>query len=288
MAPTRRTVLALAGSLLGAGCSTAPGTGTQSTSPTDTESPQTSTDRTTTDDPTTATRTPGPVTVSQLTVTPGVVSRNTPDSIAVYGARGQQYVVASVEAASTRGPKREAFALETDAGTLTPAPPEEVVGMSQTLRGYGQAYDRTSGWIAFEVVKPLETSTATLTWPDGETTLSEAAVSRLARPPTDFAVREISAPETVRPDEDATLSVTVENTGDVAGTWIGALNRSGPAIASIPVTAIAVDVEPGESTTWTHTNTPDDRYEQREGTMTFRLDWRTGSEARDVVIAANS
>jgi hypothetical protein len=277
MERTRRATLATLCSLAGAGCLGA-------ANPGDTDEATTRTTTTTEGTTTETTETTVDVSVSDVAVSPAVVAYNSPDSVGVDGDRGTQVVVATVAAAESPSPDAGVFALEADGTRYGPA--EGVGGMAGNLWDYGEPYgEADSGWVAFVVPKPLEAGRVALTRPGGEHTLSAAARERLARPPTTFEVEEFAAPAEVRPGEDATLTVTVANVGDADGTWVGALNRSGPSVAYTPETSASLAVPAGETATWTHTNTPDDRYtDEPEGTMEFRLRWRDSSRSRSVVV----
>lgn len=277
MERTRRTVLASLGTLLSAGCLGQDTPGGR----------QTETTTTTVDDTTATTATgTGEVTVSDLAVTPQYVARDSPDSIGTYGARNEQFVVATVSAAGDGAPDREEFALAAGEETFDHA--EGVGGMGGHLWDRGEPYGEASeGWLAFAVPTPLDVGSAATTWPGGEHTLDDDALGRLRRPPTDFEAREFTAPDSVRLDEDATLTLTIENTGAADGTFVGALNRSGPSVAYAPETAVRLAVSAGETATWRYTNTPDDRYGERAETMTFRLQWGDESLSRAVAVTAD-
>lgn len=278
MRHTRRSVLAaLVGTAVaGGGCvggTDDSATGATTTSPAD---------RTTTEPTTTAPTTASyDASVSRTAVTPGLVARNSPDSITVYGSRGEQYVLAEVTVQGDR-PPGDAFALHTDAGAF-PAT-TEFGGYGPELYGRGRRYgDEATGWLAVVPPKPVETDRAALTWPGGEFQLPDGAVRRLARPPTTFETRSLEAPDSVAADADVTLSVTVANTGSADGTWVAALNRSGPSVAVIPETTASLQVPAGETREWTYTNTAADRYGDGDR-MELRLVTRNGDTTRTVTV----
>jgi len=219
------------------------------------------------------------VSVESVAVTPAVVARNSPDTLGVYGQRSTQYVIATVTADGTPIPAPDDIGLATDDGTVRPD--QAVGGMGGELWTYGAPYgDDGVGWLAFVVSKPLETSAAAITQPGGEHPLPADALAGLTRPPTTFTVDSVTAPAEIAADEPATLEVTVTNEGSVPGTWVGALNRSGPSVAYIPETAVRLTVPAGGSRTWTYTNTVEDRFtDQPTGTLEFHLEWRDGSRS---------
>ncbi|SIR48084.1 hypothetical protein SAMN05421858_2428 [Haladaptatus litoreus] len=123
----------------------------------------------------------------------------------------------------------------------------------------------------------------TIRWPDGEFVVHDELTKQLARPPTEFSV-EFSAPESVTSGDEARMTLTVENTGSVAGTFVGALNRVGPNVAYIPVIGISLDIEAGESETWTHSYTPSPHSSTDDLTATFHLNWRDGRQSKTIDI----
>ena len=280
MEHSRRFVLGTVALVASAGCL---GTG----DPGDSEETTTTTPSTGTPETETATTTDlAPLTVSEVTVTPAVVARDSPDTIDVSGDADEQFVIVELSADGTPAPGTADLALETDGRTFDVR--SGVGGMAGELWDFGEPYGgSSSGWVAFVLPNPHETTSATLSWPGGSFELSAAARSALGRPPTSFQVREFSVPETIRIDEDATLAVTVENTSEVDGTWVGAVNRSGPSVAYIPETSISLDVPAGETATWEYTNTPDDRIGSETGTMSFEVRWRGDSLSRSVEVIEN-
>lgn len=277
MEHSRRSVLGTMALVATAGCL---GAGV----PSEPEETTTTTPSTGTPEKETATTTElAPLTVSEVTVTPAVVARDSPDTIDVSGDADEQFVIVQLSADGTPAPGTADLALETDSQSFDVR--TGIGGMAGELWDFGEPYDEGSaGWVAFVLPNPHETAAATFTWPGGSFELSAAARSALGRPPTSFQVREVSVPEAVGIEADADLAVTVENTGEVDGTWIGAVNRSGPSVVHIPETSISLDVPAGETATWEYTNTPDDRIGSEPGTMSFELRWRGDSLTRSVEV----
>ena len=100
-------------------------------------------------------------------------------------------------------------------------------------------------------------------------------------------VRKFAAPEGVALDEAVTLSVAVANVGDVDGTWVGALDGSGPSIASTLEAVARLAVPAGETRTWEHVDALEDRYGDAAGETTFRLDFRGGDRSRTVRVTGS-
>lgn len=294
----RRRFLAVAGGglSLAAGCtsrSSDPAGSTPDSSPSDaTETPTvTPTDSGSTTAPSDGTTSPpgedageaADVSVGDVAVQPDVVAMNYPDSVDVFGHRDERYVVASVTAADGAAPARDEFALELAGKTYAPTLSVGDHGMDYRFFDRGRAYARedATGWLLFAVPAPVAAESPALAWPGGEHRLSEAAAARLSRPPTSFEVVEFAAPAAVEPGATATLSATVENTGDADGTFVLGLNRVGPRVAYAPVARAAVSVPAGETATWEYASDAGDRAEAGDD-MQFHLEWRGGRESRTV------
>ena len=225
------------------------------------------------------------VTVRDVTVLPEVVTRNSPDSYGVYGGRSSQYVVAEVAVASPDEHPPESFAVEADETYDATTDIGDGAGfLADFDTAYGNRGNDSSGWVAFSLPKPLEAKTATLTWEGASHEFGEAALERLRRPPASFDVR-FEAPHAVTPGETVTAAVTAENTGDVDGTFVGALNRVGPRIAYAPEAAIVLNVPSGESASWEFEHDLEFRYENREDPrMRLHLLWNDENVTREVDI----
>ncbi|MFD1514244.1 hypothetical protein [Halomarina rubra] len=219
------------------------------------------------------------------TVAPELVALNSPDSITTYGDRGRQFLVLDATVESGSAPVYSAFELRTESKTYESAPDAGYQGMIWN-RGQRYEYERESGWLAFDLPKPLDTEHATVRWPGGDYRLDRSVLDRLNRPPTSFEVREFSAPESVDNYQQATLTVRIANTGDRSGTFVGALNRIGPAVAYSPEVALEQRIPAGESATWTYSHTPslDARESGEFPDMRLSLRWRGGSESVTVGI----
>lgn len=263
----RRTLLGAAGAGLGALCGcldriAGGGVGTGDSTETDEESTG--------------------IRVLDATATPEVITMGD-DSIGVAGGRDEQFLIVTVGTDDDVAPAVEEFALES--GPESYRPSEDLPLPTRSLWEFERPYDpekRDTGWIGFVLPKPvpIEGESATLTWPGGEHALDEATVAELARPPTDFAVREFAAPATVESHGTVSLSLTVENVGQEAGTFVGALNRVGPEIAYAPEATIRLDLEAGETAVWEHEYGVSTTREDAE--VRFHLHWRGGDETRGV------
>lgn len=238
-------------------------------------------ERSTTDQPPDVT-----VRASAIEVVPQYVAMNTPDSVGVFGGRDEQFVLAGVAVTGSPAPPPDEFVLvagdasygvDTDAGRFGNR-------LWDRERPYG-GDDRSHGLLVFPVPKPLPTGSAAITWPGGEHSLDGTAVAELARPPTDWEVREFAAPETVEPGEEATLSLTVANVGEADGTFVAALNRTGPAVASSPEAAVSLESPAGETASWEYGHAATGRVEGGDDVaMRFYLAWRDGRRTLEVAI----
>lgn len=232
------------------------------------------------------------VEIGEVTVTPELVAMNSPDSIGTFGGRDEQYVAATVSSQGSNIPEYGAF--ELDAGGTAYAADEDAAGTNGYLWTFDSPYQTrydpersTRGWAVFAVPKPLDAESAAISWPGGDRPLESIAVEYLRRPPTEFEIREFAAPDSVEVGEEATVSVTVENAGDVDGTFVGAVNRVGPWIAYAPQAAISLDIPAGETATWAYSHTPDERHVDHDDealAMRFHLNWRGGRSTREITV----
>lgn len=208
-------------------------------------------------------------------------------------------VVIGVDSAWTTGEPSEQFLIATPStdGTETPA------GASFTLRAGSSSYgsiatkrgqigdaggflwkpfhDASDGSpLVYRLPKPLDADSVTIEGPDGEHQLGDDQLQQLNRSPTVFTVQEFSTPESAVSGDEVELTLTVENTGQHDGTFVGVVNRRGPLIASMAAASVLLEVEAGQSATWTHTATPTiERQTQttesktRSHRMTYSLNW---------------
>ncbi|WP_430505824.1 hypothetical protein [Haloparvum sp. PAK95] len=235
----RRQVLASGTALLVAGCvgqdeppDSSPGT----QQPTDTEA------ATSTPTATQGARTT--MTILDERVQPGVVAMNSPDSVAVHGDGGQ-FLLMQVEV--TDGPAPQYSDLSFLVAGERHEPERYRLFKNEDL-GALYEFDKGKGWVVFELPEQVEASEPKFGWPDGTVTLLPRTRTRLETPSPPFDVT-FEAPPTVTEDDSPTLSLSVHNRGEVAGTCVLGLNRVGPRIAYTPVREITVDLDAGESMT---------------------------------------
>ena len=167
--------------------------------------------------------TAGTVVVDSVTVQPGLVGFFI-DFYFVLRRPETQWVVAEVAAADGLPPESFAMTTPDDAFEMR----AEIEYSDASLAAFGDAYAPTEpGWLAAEVPKPLKVEEAALTWDGGRYPVDGAPLDRLRRPPTEFEVSFEAAPiDGV--DGAARSIVTVENVGDVAGTFVAAINMTFP------------------------------------------------------------
>ncbi|WP_178915533.1 hypothetical protein [Natronomonas gomsonensis] len=241
------------------------------------------------------------VSVQDVTATPAVVTLNSPDSYGTYGDRNEQLIIADITVESPDDHPVSSFAVEAG-GERYEVTTDIYRGFE--LETFGKAYEPasdgptpsasasedgetgpSSGWIAAYVPKPLDADSARLTWDGGEHAVDDAVLELLNRPPATFDVT-FEAPDSATVGETVTATVTVGNTADVDGTFVGAINRVGPRIAYAPETEVRLDIEAGENADWEYTHSLDssELEEMEDPSMELHLVWRDGSPVRTVDI----
>lgn len=260
----RRSLLALCGSLAAgtAGClggpdASAPGTVT-STPPTADGTPTDAVGE-----------------VRSVAVLPGVVAPTTPDSIGVLDRAGQYL---AVEFAGD-GVPRSSFSFHFGGGSIGPI--ERSNGFYRDGE-WGVGYEDGSGLLVFALPEQIEADEAELTWAGGAWQPPATVRERLAGPLPSFDVA-LEGPRQVGPEVDPEISVTVTNTGSVAGRYALALNRTGPMVAYAPVRRIAGDLAAGESTVHTDDATSPYETDGEPREVTYRLDVPDGERLSHVV-----
>lgn len=228
------------------------------------------------------------VAVEDVTVRPGVVALDSPDSYGVFGGRDEQYLVAEVAVGTPGALEPSDLVVETDGDEF-----ETTVDVGATggqLPEFGDAYGTTddgSGWIAARLPKPLEADHAAIAWDGGEYALEASVLERLNRPPTDFDVA-LGAPSVASVGDGVTVDVALVNTGGVDGTFVAALNRVGPRVAYAPEATVALPVAAGEYAEWEYTFEIDPEVaEMDDPSVRFHLPWRDGSPTRVVDVATH-
>jgi hypothetical protein len=228
-----------------------------------------------------------PVTVASVKQSPAIVVSNSPDSIGTHGIRDEQFVLITVTSGedatgdgtttggSTLVPDRDEFALEADGDSYSATPLKQLGSTSSgNWIGVGDGMKRVpENFLLFQLPNPVETDELTLQWPGGKHTLDGQIVEAVSRPPTAFAV-ELTAPDAVANREEVTVTLDVQNEGEVRGTFVGALNRKGGKYFHSPIGGVSLTVEAGESRTWTHSYTPDLDSVDEDERATFTLGWR--------------
>ena len=183
---------------------------------------------------------PPAVTVTDAAVMPGVVVPGT-DSITVRSTAGQFLVLtAAIQGSEV---DRAAFSLRFDGSMYSP----------ETFRNglyrdgeWGRQFTEAGGPLVFDLPETGSASDTRLSWPGGEWTPPEAIQDRLQVPLPAFDIT-LDGPEQVTEPAKPTLSITVTNTGDTAGRYVIALNRTGPRVAYAPVGRFDGELKPGET-----------------------------------------
>jgi hypothetical protein len=277
----RRTLLGTVASTLAgfAGCIQNSGTTADTATPTDSPTP------TPTGTPESPTQTAtANVTVENVVLQRGYVTPTTPDSIGVRNG-GRQYLVASV---TVDGPVAwDTFALRVDEELYSPVRPDRFY---RTRWGGEEWYERgrSGGLVAFEIQDAPESGTVALRWPDGASELDGSIRERIDLPAPQFSA-SLALPETVEGIDAPPVDIEVTNEGDAERRFIGALNRSGPWIASAPLGRQSTMVAPGETVTITVGDSWRDEYDDErigdgEADVTYRLDYAGGDDDADIRI----
>jgi hypothetical protein len=183
---------------------------------------------------------------------PALVAMSTPDSIGVYSGDRTQYLFLQLAVERGDPPARSELSFRFDGDEHDPLEADGPQDLWRLYDGEESRYDADSGegWVCFPLPATGAPEGAGLTWADNVWVPSPAVRDRLAAAAPPLSV-EWAAPDTVEMGEAPTIEVSVTNEGDRAGRFVGALNRSGPRIAYIPVTAISRLIPAGATETWT-------------------------------------
>ncbi|MFC7133177.1 MULTISPECIES: hypothetical protein [Salinibaculum] len=280
----RRTFLTAAatGFAATAGClgESDPGANTDGTGDDATDTP--------TPDPT-ATPTQEPASVERVSLAglqPARIALGTPDSIGVFGESAGQSLFISVQTGSENPPARSDFAFELDGKTHTPVAKTRRL-WRRSESEFGAEYSPSGGWLLFDLPATADDpDSARLRWPGGSWQPDPAVRTRLASQNPTFDV-SVTAPETVPVGETPEATVAFENTSDVAGTFVLAVNRVGPYIAYAPEAAVRNLLEPGASGSVTVTPSFFDESEIAAGDTTqLKFDWYGGETSREIAFVA--
>ena len=188
------------------------------------------------------------MTVDRVVVQDSLVHAASPDSMNVDTQTGERYVLAEISVAGSNPPAAAAFSLLADG---------DAVATGGTL-GFGfyggprrthYHRDGDGGWVNFVVPASMDVQLASVAVENARWSLGERTVERLRDPLAEFELVEFAVPRAVTPDTRFEAAVTVENVGDVAGTFRGVLNVAGGKYAMYPY-PFALDVPPGERGTW--------------------------------------
>lgn len=257
--------------------------GTTTTDPT--------TETTTTADPTTTTATTPAVSVSvdDLVLQPAAVELQT-DYLTVHDAGQYVFLWATVEEGEVEYGE---FSFRFAGGTHAP-----LAGPAR--RRLWRAYDagdwspHAGGLVAFELPDSAASDDpeAVLSHPGGDYEFGPALRARLAAT-TEFSF-DIYVPETVAADDSLAAPLAATNEGDAPARFVGALNRSGPNVAMMPVETVRPLVAPGES--WTLSvdqsavpaNTPADEVGDGEVDAEFTFNTVAGSQQRSVRVVEST
>lgn len=222
---------------------------------------------------------------------PAVVTLNV-DALDVDGEPGRQYCYLDVTVDVGEPPRRDDFRLRFGGDHHPPATIERL------WRAYPEdagRYDRADGegWVLFDLPATGDASDVALLDADtgGEWPIvAQASVDfdgRLASPAPPLSL-VFDGPDRVALGSQPTVTMTVTNDGDRDGTFVGGLNRVGPAVAYAPVEAIRQVVPPDEPTTVTVIDElrlerpADEELGDGNADMTYHLQWTGDRRSHDV------
>lgn len=223
--------------------------------------------------------------VSVEKLQPALVAMSTPDSIGVYSADRTQYLFLQLAVERGEPPARSELSFRFDGDEYDPLEADGPRDLWRLYDGEEGRYDADSGegWVCFPLPATGAPEGAGLTWADNVWVPSPDIRARLAAESPPLSV-EWSAPDTVEVGETPAVEVSVTNEGDHDGRFVGALNRTGPAVAYTPVTATSRLLPAGETEMWTLET---DRLDPG-GTFdaTYHLHWPDGHGQRTVEVVA--
>lgn len=189
------------------------------------------------------------VTVERVLVQDSLMYASSPDSMAVATSESGRYVLVEVSVSGELPPGASQFAVLVDG--------EQVGGSAadHRVRSYGDPvrgpYDTDrGGWLVYTVPAPLDASTAAIAVEGTRWRFPDRTVERLRDPLATYDLVGFDAPAKVTPDQAFAARVTVENVGNVAGTFRGVLNAAGGRYAFYPY-PFELDLPVGGRTTWT-------------------------------------
>lgn len=228
---------------------------------------------------------------------PAVVTLNV-DAVTVKNRNERQFLYLDVGVESGDPPRRSDLRVRFDGQLHAPA------AIERLYRAYpeedGRYRQRSGeGWVLFDL--PATGDASDLALVDGSSgaewpITAQASMNldgRLAAPAPPLSV-ELTVPESVVVDEEPTLSMTVTNEGDRDGTFVGGVNRHGPAIAVAPVATVREVIPPDDPTTVEVTDDmgfghiADDDLGDGDADMTYHLEWTGETRSSDVRIEESS
>lgn len=166
-------------------------------------------------------------TVSNVAVREAVSYYLSPASTEILAPTGKQFVLADVDGPEGATPPE--FLFEANDQTWNPGvmdrPFRSEAVVDGRRGGMVAGSNDASGYLVFTVPSPLETSNPRITTGDGAATwgASESTINRLADPAPMFTLEEFGTPDQVTQGDRTIVSMTVRNTSDVYGRFLGAI-----------------------------------------------------------------
>lgn len=111
-------------------------------------------------------------------------------------------------------------------------------------------HDQGSGWVMFALPERADASDAALLWPGGKWRPPEQVRARLAAPLPELSV-EWDPPETVTPDTEFTIDLSVTNDGAVPSRFVAGLDQQGVGVPYSGVGTFSRRIPANETVSWT-------------------------------------
>lgn len=193
------------------------------------------------------------VTLEQVAVRDSLFVQASADSKDVLARDGERFLLTTVTVEGDAPESADAFSLAVDGETVATGS----TTFASNHYGYldrwpydpdGERGD-PGGWVGFTPEAPLSGESVAVAVGDAGWRLPDEAVDHLQRPLPGYELVSFDYPERVGPEETFTVSVSVENTGPVAGTFRGVLNVANIEYAYYPY-PFELTLGAGERGTW--------------------------------------
>lgn len=282
--PSRRGYLAVIGSLSFGGCLDNGGASTPvGTTTTTTETATTTTTAAASQVGEAITVDGAEVTLNRVTTQSSFVYQESADTKGVAAREGGRFLLTEFGVDGESRPTVTQFSVFADGETLS-----EPVWDYRTRQPSGPSFDRSpydgnGGWLLFPVPAELDADTVRIVVDDVVWGFPEAVSTRLRQPLPTFDIVSFEHPETVEADEEFSVSVTAENIGETTGTFRGVLNVAEVEYAVYPY-PFELELDPGESATWTKEYGPEAGLNEAGDTGSFDLRTPVGERGGEIEV----